>query len=91
MPCTPFDPGRSILAGMSTQQLQAALTAAQQAYAELMTGTKGVSFGYTQGDGMKTVTYSQTNVQQLTAFIQLLQAQLGLVPRARRPIRFNFR
>lgn len=86
-----FDPSRSLLAGMTTQQLQAALASAQQAYTELTTGTKGVTFSYTQGDGARSVTYQQTNVQQLAAFIQLLQSQLGIVRHARRPIRFNFR
>lgn len=86
-----FDPSQSILAGMTTAQLQAALTAAQQAYTELMTGQKGVSFSYAQGDGSRSVTYQQTNMQQLASFIRLLQAQLGIVTMVRRPARFNFR
>ena len=86
----PFNPNYSVLAGMTTAQVQAALALAQQAYADLMTGQKGVSFSYTQGDGTKTVTYQQTSIAQLTAFVRLLQAQLGMRNFGRRPIRFNF-
>lgn len=86
-----FDPSQSLLAGMTTVQLQAALASAQQAYVDLMSGTKAVSLSYTQGDGARSVTYQQTNIQQLVAFIRLLQAQLGLTSAARRPVRFNFR
>ena len=87
----PFNPGTSVLAGMSVPQLQTALAAAQQAYLDLMTGNKAVTLSYAQGDGAKTVSYTQTNLGQLTALIQLLQSQLGLVRHARRPVRFNFR
>lgn len=86
-----FDPTQSILAGMTTAQLQAALTSAQTAYTQLMTGTKVATASYAQGDGQKTVSYTQTNVQQLAAFIRLLQTQLGIVSCGRRPVRFNFR
>ncbi|MEP8861355.1 gpW family head-tail joining protein [Enterobacter asburiae] len=55
-----------------------------------MTGQQGVSFSYAQGDGTRSVTYQQTSLPQLMAFIQLLQAQLGIVPRPRRPIRFRY-
>ena len=40
-----FDPNSSLLAGALTRdQLTAALTAAQQAYLELLSGAKGVAF-----------------------------------------------
>ncbi|WP_295541063.1 gpW family head-tail joining protein [uncultured Pseudacidovorax sp.] len=81
----------SVLTGMTKEQLQAALASAQKAYVDLMTGAKAVTLSYTQGDGARSVTYQQTNQQQLVAFIQLLQQALGLSMRARRPIRFNFR
>ena len=84
-----FNPAYSVLAGMTSVQLQAALTAAQQAYTDLMTGQKGVTFSYSQGDGSRTVSYQPTDVAKLTAFIQMLQAQLGGFV-ARRPARFNF-
>jgi len=86
-----FNPNTSLLAGgMTTAQLQQALTTAQQAYIDLSTGAKGVSFSYTQGDGTRSVSYKPTDIAQLSALIQLLQAQLGIVTRPRRPIRFRF-
>ena len=81
----------SILAGRSPAQLQADLAAAQQAYIDLSTGAKGESFSYTQGDGAKSVTYTRANLPALVALIRELQAQLGLIRRPRRPIRFLFR
>lgn len=85
-----FRPNNSVLAGMTRAQLQEALNAAQAAYVNLMTGQQGVSFSYAQGDGTRSVTYQQTSLPQLMAFIQLLQTQLGIVPRPRRPIRFRY-
>jgi len=86
-----FNPNSSLLAGaMTRDQLQAALTSAQQAYIELSTGAKGVSFSYTQGDGTRSVSYQQTDIGQLTALIQLLQAQLGIVKRPRVTLRFRY-
>jgi hypothetical protein len=49
---------------MTRDQLQAALTSAQQAYIELSTGAKGVSFTYSQDDGNRSVTYQQTDIGQ---------------------------
>jgi len=86
-----FNPNSSLLAGAMTRaQLQEALTAAQQAYLELSTGSKGVSFSYTQGDGTRSVSYQQTDIGQLMALIQLLQAQLGIVKRPRKTLRFRY-
>lgn len=85
-----FRPNNSVLAGMTNAQLKEALKVAQDAYVNLMTGQQGVSFSYAQGDGTRSVTYQQTSLPQLMAFIQLLQAQLGIVPRPRRPIRFRY-
>ncbi|QWA09800.1 phage head-tail adapter protein [Sodalis ligni] len=85
-----FDKNTSLLAGMSTAQLQTALANAQQAYLELSTGAKGVSFSYSQGDGPRSVTFTPTTLPQLMALIQLLQAQLGTVTRPRRAIRFRY-
>lgn len=87
MACTPKV---SILSGMSTDALQAALAAAQQAYLDLSTGAKGESYSYTQGDGARAVTYSKANIPQLIALIKQLQMQLGLIRRTRRPLRFLF-
>lgn len=86
-----FKPENSLLAGSMTRtQLLNALTAAQQAYTELSTGAKGVSFSYTQGDGTRSVTYLPTELSHLMSFIQLLQAQLGIVRKPRRALRFRF-
>ncbi|MDA5499775.1 gpW family head-tail joining protein [Yersinia aleksiciae] len=83
-----FNANTSLLAGTMTRaQLEAALNQAQQAYIELSAGSKGVSFSYAQGDGTRSVTYLQTNIGQLMGLIQLLQAQLGVVPRPRRALR----
>ncbi|EKN4712548.1 TPA: gpW family head-tail joining protein [Yersinia enterocolitica] len=83
-----FNAKTSLLAGALTRtQLEAALTQAQQAYIELSAGAKGVSFSYAQGDGTRSVTYQQTDLGALMGLIQLLQAQLGIVPRPRRALR----
>ena len=86
-----FNPATSILAGLSTQVLQANLTAAQTALHQLMTGQKIVTASYSQGEGSQTVSYRQTDAATLTAYIRLLQAQLGIAGTSRRPVRFNFR
>jgi len=85
-----FDPTTSLLAGRPTAQLQTDLANAQQAYIDLSTGAKGESYSYTQGDGSKSVTYTQANLGALTALIRTLQMQLGVVTRGRRPARFRF-
>ncbi|WP_446469422.1 gpW family head-tail joining protein [Xenorhabdus stockiae] len=83
-----FNHNTSLLAGMSREQLLAALETAQAAYIELATGNKGVSFSYTQGDGTRSVSYQSTDLGHLLALIQMIQAQLGLS--TRRPARFRF-
>lgn len=85
-----YNPARGILAGMQTSALRTALANAQQAYLDLTTGAKGESYSYSQGDGARTVTYTKANIADLTALIQTLQAQLGIVQRPRRAIRFRF-
>lgn len=86
----PFNPANSLLAGMTTAQLQAALASAQAAYIALSTGSKGESFSYTQGDGSKSVTYTRASLPQLANMIKLLQSQLGIVTRVRNPMRIVF-
>ena len=66
-------PNSGILAGMPRPVLQSMLTNAQQAYAELSLGKKGISFSYTQGDGTRSVAYQPTSVEQLTVFIMDVQ------------------
>lgn len=87
---TPFNASTSLLAGMSTDALKKILAEAQQAYIDLSSGAKGTSYSYTQGDGARAVTYTQTNISQLVVLIRTLQQQLGIVSRARRPMRFRF-
>lgn len=87
----PYDPSNSLLAGMSTASLQTALTNAQQAYIALASGSKGESFSYTQGDGAKSVTYTRANLPALASLIRMLQSQLGIVTRARNPMRPVFK
>ena len=87
-----FNRNTSLLAGgMTDEQLRDALQKAQQAYIDLTTGSRGVSFSYTQGDGTRSVSYQQSSLADLLALIQLLQAQLGIVARPRKPVRFRFR
>lgn len=88
MTCAPYP---SLYAGLSPTALQAALSKAQQALLDLNTGAKGVSFSYTQGDGSKTVTFTQADRGALTNLIRELQAALGVIPRARRVMRFTYR
>jgi hypothetical protein len=86
-----FNRNTSLLAGgMTDDQLRDALQKAQQAYIDLTTGSRGVSFSYTQGDGTRSVSYQQSSLADLLALIQLLQAQLGIVARPRKPVRFRF-
>lgn len=80
----------TVLIGMTIPQLQAALVSAQQAYIDLMSGNRGVSFSYTQGDGSKSVSYEKLDLYALQQFISQLQVALGLVSTnsiRRRPIR----
>lgn len=85
-----FDPSTSILAGMTSDQLAAALSAAQAAYLALVSGGKPVSVSYTQGDGSKSVTYSKAEIGSLSILIRQLQAQLGTICRPRRAIGVRF-
>lgn len=86
-----FNRNTSLLAGaMTPEQLQAALAKTQQAYIDLAAGVRGVSFSYTQGDGTRSVYFQPSSLADLMALIQLLQAQLGIVPRPHKPIRFRF-
>ena len=79
---------KTLLTGMSQEQLKQALNQAQQAYIDLSTGAKGVSFSYTQGDGTRSVSYQQTSLGDLLALIQTIQVMLGIS--RRRPIRVRY-
>jgi len=79
--------GTSLFAGMDTAVLQARLNQMQLDYLDLSAGRKVVSASYTQGDGAKSVSYTRANLGELAMAIRMLQQQLGIVTRARRPIR----
>ena len=81
----------SLLAGIPRESLQVSLQNAQQAYLQLSSGGKVESATYTQGDGSKSITYTRANIAQLANVIQMLQQQLGIVNRARRPLTFRFK
>lgn len=86
-----FDSSSSLLAGIPRAQLQTSLASAQQAYLQLSTGGKVESATYTQGDGSRSVTYTRAELSQLANVILMLQQQLGIVQRARRPLTFRFK
>lgn len=83
-------PRTTILTGMSRAAALAALTQAQADYVALMSGNKGESFSYTQGDGTKSVTYTRANIAGLTQLIGMLQQIAGISRRSRRPVQFYF-
>lgn len=81
----------SLLAGRSNTRLQSDLEAAQQAYIDLSSGTQVVTVSYAQGAGSRAVTYVPADMPALQNLIRSLQKELGIVARARRPIRPVFR
>lgn len=82
-----FNPRTSIFAGMPRHLLEQSLAEAQRAYVELSSGAKVVTAAYVQGDGSKSVTYTQASLPNIVVLIKELQAQLGIIRRARHPIR----
>lgn len=66
----------SILDGISLPDLQSRLAALQQIYLELVGGGKVASASYTQGDGARSITYTQANIGELTQAILALQTQI---------------
>ena len=81
-----FDINNTILAGIPLGTIQTYLTQAQAAYAQLITGQRPVTVSY---EG-KSVTYNMASVQNLEAWIELLQRALGY-NRGRRALRPYFR
>lgn len=81
----------SILDGVSVLALQTQLAAMQQAYLQLTTGGKVVSASYTQGDGSRSITYTQANIADLTQAILAVQTQIdrlsGMCVNRRAPFR----
>jgi len=81
----------SVYEGMSRSDLQARLAALQQAYFDLLSGKQVASASYGQSDGSKAVTYRAADLSRLQGEIAMLQQMLGIVPRARRQIKFVIR
>jgi hypothetical protein len=85
-----YPPRAGLLAGRARSQLQVDLDAAQAAYIQLSSGAKTASLSYSQGDGSRSVTYTQANIADLSALIITLQSALKIAGAQRRPVRFNF-
>jgi hypothetical protein len=81
----------SVFTGLTDDAKRASLLSLQAAYLELLAGSKVAAASYTQGDGAKSVTFSQANLGNLTALIAQLQAELGMICRPRRTMRFLHR
>lgn len=82
--------GSSIFAGMDPADLQSQLAALQGTYLELASGSKVASASYTQGNGSKSVSFTQTNLGMLAVTIRQLQQALGITPTARHAIGAKF-
>ncbi|MGW8134151.1 gpW family head-tail joining protein [Sphingomonas zeae] len=85
-----FNRSTSLLAGMDDTVLRARLAQMQQDYLDLSAGRKLQSAAYAQGDGSKTVSYTQATLGNLTAAIRQLQAQLGIISTPRSALRPRF-
>ncbi|MEI6542123.1 MAG: gpW family head-tail joining protein [Methylococcales bacterium] len=86
-----YNPNRGPFAGMDQAALRANLAIAQEAYAKLMTGAKMVETKYTTSGSETSATYTAANKIDLYAYIQSLQAALGIVKNPRRAGRIVFR
>jgi len=81
----------SVFAGVDPGTLQTWLSTAQTALFQLQSGALIANASYTQGDGAKSVSYRQVDIGALNILIRQLQQELGIVRRARRPLRIFFR
>ena len=81
-----FNQNNTVLAGIPIGTIRQYLTDAQAAYAQLLTGQRPVTVSY---EG-KSVTYNMASVQNLEAWIELLQRALGY-NRGRRALRPYYR
>jgi hypothetical protein len=69
VPCGPF-------IGMTQDQLLVLRASAVQALMDVMLGNKNVVLSYAQGDGAKSVTKQMTSVQNVQAFLMMLDYAL---------------
>lgn len=81
-----YDITQTPIAGVDTTTLQGWLSDAQKAYAAFNIGRREVTVSVTGGGQHREVTFNRTNLQQLLAWIKMLQAQLGIITAPRRPI-----
>lgn len=79
-----------VFAGMTKEQLEAARSSAQQALLDLLSGNKAVELTYAQGDGSKSVKYTQASMANLRYLIGQLNAALTGMP-SRRAIGLVYR
>lgn len=77
------------LIGVDTAILQQWLTDLQQSLQDLTVGGKAQTLSYAQGDGSKSVTYTQADQARIEQRIRMIAAALGLVP-PRRAIAVRF-
>lgn len=85
-----FDPNTSVLAGLSTDALNAMLTAAQTALGNLMAGSMAETITVTGGGTHREVMFQRTDQANLIMWIKLLQAQLGIIRKPRRAFGVSF-
>ena len=69
----------SILDGVDIITLQARLVEMQAAYLDIVSGNKGESYSYTQGEGGRSVSFSRANIADLTQAIITVQYQIDLL------------
>ena len=84
-----YDIKKSPYVGMDTETLKKNLMIAQAAYAQIMAGSQIVETSYMQGDCNMQVVYKPTDQASLLAYIQSLQAAVGVVKTPRRAITFR--
>lgn len=84
------DLNQTLLAGVSTVQLQTWLTEAQTAYHDVSSGGKAVTVIVTGGGQHREVHFDKTNLSALENWIRMLQVQLGIVTHSRRAISLRF-
>ena len=79
------------LVGMSRVDMQTLFSSMQAASQQLAIGGKVVSASYGQGDGTRSVTYSQANRVELAGKLQELAQVLGYQVQRRRALHFVMR
>ncbi|HET8687365.1 MAG TPA: gpW family head-tail joining protein [Methanosarcina sp.] len=84
-----YDVNQSIFAGVPEATLRQSLADAQSAYHLLMTGAQAAETSYVQGDCTIQISYNPTEAPKLFAYIQQLQAALGITKVTRKPITFR--